>query len=93
MHELSTKSFKPVSSNKKIVGFFFQADGKMKKALPLLIYGVVTICVAFLSILLPETKKRKLLEQVEDVEHEEDLMVDRYVLLHGLQRRHTKLIV
>lgn len=55
---------------------FRLADGKMKKALPLLIYGVVTIFVAFLSILLPETKKRKLLEQVEDVEHEEDLMVD-----------------
>lgn len=62
---------------------FFQVDGKMKKALPLLLYGIVTIFVAFLSILLPETKKRKLLEQVEDVEHEEDLMIDRCVLLHG----------
>eukprot|EP00105_Crassostrea_gigas_P042357 XP_019926505.1 PREDICTED: organic cation transporter protein-like [Crassostrea gigas] len=41
---------------------FRLADGKMKRALPLLIYGVVTIFVAFLSILLPETKKRKLLE-------------------------------
>lgn len=87
------KKFQASIIQKKNCWVFFQADGKMKKALPLLIYGVVTICVAFLSILLPETKKRKLLEQVEDVEHEEDLMVDRYVLLHGLQRRHTKLIV
>uniref|UniRef100_K1Q036 Solute carrier family 22 member 5 n=1 Tax=Magallana gigas TaxID=29159 RepID=K1Q036_MAGGI len=43
---------------------FRLADGKMKRALPLLIYGVVTIFVAFLSILLPETKKRKLLDRV-----------------------------
>lgn len=53
------------------------AEGKMKKALPLMIYGVATLIIASLSILLPETKKRKLLEQVEDVEHEEDLTVDR----------------
>lgn len=51
----------------------------MKKALPLMIYGVATLIIASLSILLPETKKRKLLEQVEDVEHEEDLTVDRCV--------------
>nr|XP_022333445.1 organic cation transporter protein-like [Crassostrea virginica] len=49
------------------------ADGSMQRALPLLVYGIVTIIVALLSICLPETKKRKLLEQVEDAENEEDL--------------------
>lgn len=58
---------------------FLQAEGKMKTALPLMIYGVATLIIASLSILLPETKKRKLLEQVEDVEQEQDLMVDRCV--------------
>ncbi|XP_062596942.1 organic cation transporter protein-like [Saccostrea cucullata] len=51
-------------------------DGKMQTALPLLIYGIITIIVALLSITLPETKKRKLLEQVEDAEHEEDLVTE-----------------
>ena len=49
----------------------------MQRALPLLVYGIVTIIVALLSICLPETKKRKLLEQVEDAEHEEDLQTKR----------------
>ncbi|XP_078316234.1 organic cation transporter protein-like [Crassostrea virginica] len=49
------------------------ADGKMQRVTPLLQYGIVTIIVALLSILLPETIKRKLLEQVEDAEHEESL--------------------
>nr|XP_022331937.1 organic cation transporter protein-like [Crassostrea virginica] len=49
------------------------ADGKMHSVTPLLLYGIVTIIVALLSIFLPETKKRKLLEQVEDADHEESL--------------------
>ncbi|XP_048736778.1 organic cation transporter protein-like isoform X2 [Ostrea edulis] len=52
------------------------ADGKLQKILPLLIYGIVTIIVALLSLHLPETRKRKLLEQVEDIEHEKDLMTE-----------------
>ncbi|XP_056021360.1 organic cation transporter protein-like [Ostrea edulis] len=51
-------------------------DGKWQKVSPLLIYGIVTIIVALLSIRLPETRKRKLLEQVEDTEHEKDLMTE-----------------
>ena len=49
----------------------------MQRVMPLLLYGIVTIIVALLSILLPETKKRKLLEQVEDAEHEENLETER----------------
>lgn len=64
---------------KELIQNIFQAEGKVEKALPLLIYRVATLIIAFISILLPETKKRKLLEQVEDVQHEEDLMVDRCV--------------
>ena len=45
--------------------------------MPLLVYGIVTIIVALLSIFLPETKKRKLLEQVENAEHEENLEKER----------------
>nr|XP_022328779.1 organic cation transporter protein-like [Crassostrea virginica] len=48
-------------------------DGKFGEALPLIIFGGSTIIVAAMSIKLPETKGRKLLEKVEDAEHEEDL--------------------
>lgn len=64
---------------KELIQNIFQAEGNVEKALPLLIYRVATLIIAFISILLPESKKRKLLEQVEDVQHEEDLMVDRCV--------------
>jgi flagellar biosynthesis/type III secretory pathway M-ring protein FliF/YscJ len=57
----------------------FQADGKLQKVLPLVIYGIVTIIAALLSISLPETRKRKLLEQVEDAEHENEMMTERLV--------------
>ena len=49
----------------------------MQSVTPLLLYGIVTIIVALLSIFLPETKKRKLLEQVEDADHEEGLETER----------------
>lgn len=39
----------------------------------MIIFGGSTIIVAAMSIKLPETKGRKLLEKVEDAEHEEDL--------------------
>ena len=51
----------------------------MQSVTPLLLYGIVTIIVALLSIFLPETKKRKLLEQVEDADHEESLETERWV--------------
>ena len=51
----------------------------MQSVTPLLLYGIVTIIVALLSIFLPETKKRKLLEQVEDADHEEGLETERWV--------------
>ena len=54
----------------------------MQRAMPLLVYGIVTIIVALLSIFLPETKKRKLLEQVEDAEHEENLEKERWVYIN-----------
>ena len=54
----------------------------MQRVMPLLLYGIVTIIVALLSILLPETKKRKLLEQVEDAEHEENLETERWVYIN-----------
>ena len=57
----------------------------MQRVMPLLLYGIVTIIVALLSILLPETKKRKLLEQVEDAEHEENLETERWVYIDVLR--------
>ena len=53
----------------------------MQRVTPLLQYGIVTIIVALLSILLPETIKRKLLEQVKDAEHEESLETERWVYI------------
>ncbi|XP_061185482.1 organic cation transporter protein-like [Saccostrea echinata] len=43
-------------------------DGKIGKMLPLITYSVITIIVGLLSIQLPETNKRKLIETVEEVE-------------------------
>jgi OCT family organic cation transporter-like MFS transporter 4/5 len=57
--------------------FSFQADGKFGKALPLIIFGGSTIIVALLSIKLPETNGRKLLENVKDVDHERDFKIYR----------------
>lgn len=55
-----------------------QADGRFGEALPLIIFGGSTIIVAALSIKLPETKGRKLLEKVKDAEHEDDISSDEY---------------
>ncbi|XP_052698659.1 organic cation transporter protein-like [Crassostrea angulata] len=52
------------------------ADGRFGEALPLIIFGGSTIIVAALSIKLPETKGRKLLEKVKDAEHEDDISSD-----------------
>lgn len=42
----------------------------------MIIFGGSTIIVAALSIKLPETKGRKLLEKVKDAEHEDDIRSD-----------------
>lgn len=55
-----------------------QADGRFGEALPLIIFGGSTIIVAALSTKLPETKGRKLLENVKDAEHEDDVSIDEY---------------
>lgn len=44
----------------------------------MIIFGGSTIIVAALSIKLPETKGRKLLEKVKDAEHEDDIGIDEY---------------
>lgn len=44
----------------------------------MIIFGGSTIIVAALSIKLPETKGRKLLEKVKDAEHEDDIRSDEY---------------
>lgn len=68
--------------NRKIYQLFYssklQADGRFGEALPLIIFGGSTIIVAALSIKLPETKGRKLLEKVKDAEHEDDISSDEY---------------
>jgi hypothetical protein len=51
----------------------------LQKILPLTIYGIATIVAALLSIYLPETRKRRLLEQVEDAEHEGEQDSERLV--------------
>ncbi|XP_048736781.1 organic cation transporter protein-like [Ostrea edulis] len=55
---------------------YYFADGKFGEALPLIIFGGSTIMVALLSIQLPETRGRKLLENVNDADHEGDLEID-----------------
>ncbi|XP_061172451.1 organic cation transporter protein-like [Saccostrea echinata] len=54
------------------------ADGTFGEALPLIIFGGSTIIVAVMSIKLPETRGRKLLESVKDAQHEDALKIDKY---------------
>ncbi|XP_048767368.2 organic cation transporter protein-like isoform X2 [Ostrea edulis] len=51
---------------------FYLADGIFGKVLPFLIYGILTFCVAILSLKLPETKLTKLPQQVQDAHIEEN---------------------
>ncbi|KAK3097006.1 hypothetical protein FSP39_005540 [Pinctada imbricata] len=44
------------------------AEGKMKKALPLILYGVIVFVVTLLTIILPETSGRKLPDYVKESE-------------------------
>ncbi|KAK3098132.1 hypothetical protein FSP39_016465 [Pinctada imbricata] len=47
------------------------AEGKMKRALPLILYGVIIAVVTLLTILLPETSRRKLPDHVKESENAE----------------------
>ncbi|XP_056008133.1 organic cation transporter protein-like [Ostrea edulis] len=53
-------------------------DGKMGKMVPLIAYSVLTITVGLISIRLPETNKRKLMETVHDVSIENADLVKYY---------------
>ncbi|KAK3098660.1 hypothetical protein FSP39_021703 [Pinctada imbricata] len=49
---------------------YHMAEGKMRKALPLILYGVIITVVTLLTILLPETKRKKLPDHVKESESE-----------------------
>lgn len=62
--------------------FVWKADGTMGKVLPFLFYGVVTLCVAVLSLKLPETRMTKLPQQVTDINTKDPSM---YVMFYKLE--------
>ncbi|XP_048779932.1 organic cation transporter protein-like isoform X2 [Ostrea edulis] len=55
---------------------FYLADGTMGKVLPFLFYGVVTLCVAVLSLKLPETRMTKLPQQVTDINTKDPSIIE-----------------
>ena len=57
------------------VPFRFQASGKLQKGLPLILYSVVIFSVAFLSCTLPDTTKKRLPDQVKNIEQPGSVML------------------
>ena len=58
-----------------LVPFRFQASGKLQKGLPLILYSVVIFSVALLSCTLPDTTKKRLPDQVKNIEQPGNVML------------------